>query len=104
MQNQPQPNPNQQGKQIQIKVSDDVMKGTYANAMSIVHSKEEFTLDFMNIYPHQGAGIVGARIITSPGHMKRIITALQDNLKKYENQHGKIEEAKAPDPIGFKTA
>ncbi len=80
------------------------MKGVYANAMSVVHSKEEFTLDFMNIYPHQGAGIVNGRIIISPGHMKRIISALQDNLKKYENQFGKVEEAKAPEPIGFNTA
>ncbi len=103
--NQQQPQPNQQQRrQIQIKIPDETMKGVYANAMSVVHSKEEFTIDFMNIYPHQGAGIVNGRVIISPGHMKRIISALQDNLKKYENQFGKIEEAKAPEPIGFKTA
>lgn len=91
-------------RQIQIKVTDEIMKGVYANALSVVHSKEEFTLDFMNLYPHQGAGIVNARVVTSPGHMKRIISALQDNLHKYENQFGKIEEASAPEPLGFKTA
>jgi hypothetical protein len=95
---------NQSQRQIQIKVTDEVMRGVYANAMSVVHSKEEFTIDFMNIYPHQGAGIVNGRIIISPGHMKRIIEALQDNLSKYENQFGKIESAKAPEPIGFQTA
>jgi hypothetical protein len=95
---------NQSQRQIQIKVTDDIMRGVYANALSVVHSKEEFTIDFMNIYPHQGAGIVNGRIIISPGHMKRIIEALQDNLSKYENQFGKIESAKAPEPIGFQTA
>jgi hypothetical protein len=95
---------NQSQRQIQIKVTDDIMRGVYANAMSVVHSKEEFTIDFMNIYPHQGAGIVNGRIIISPGHMKRIIAALQDNLGKYENQFGKVEAAQAPEPIGFQTA
>lgn len=103
MQN-PQPNQQQSSRQIQIKVTDEVMRGVYANAMSVVHSKEEFTLDFMNIYPHQGAGIVTSRIVISPGHMKRILAALQDNIKKYENQFGQIAEAQAPEPMGFKTA
>ncbi|MDP3964585.1 MAG: DUF3467 domain-containing protein [bacterium] len=101
-QSQPNQAQNPQG-QIQIKVTDEVMKGVYANAMSVMHSREEFTVDFMNIYPHQRAGIVNARVIISPGHLKRIIAALQDNLKKYENQHGKIEEAQAPEPLGFDT-
>jgi hypothetical protein len=36
--------------------------------------------------------------------MKRIALALEDNLKKYEEQFGKIEASSAPDHrIGFKT-
>ncbi|MFH1890994.1 MAG: DUF3467 domain-containing protein [Candidatus Kuenenbacteria bacterium] len=96
---------NQQGqqKQLQIKVSDDVLKGAYANAMQILHTKEEFVLDFMNLSPHQGVGIVNSRVIMSPGHVKRVIAALQDNLKKYESSFGKIEEAQAPsNELGFK--
>lgn len=41
-------------------------------------------------------GIVSARIVTSPGHLKRIIRALGTNLRRYEEVHGVIEEA--PDP------
>ena len=95
--------PNQSSNQMQIKISDEVLKGNYANAMQVAHTKEEFLLDFMNLSPHQGMGIVSSRIIMSPGHVKRVIVALQDNLKKYEDQFGKIEQADAPNPeIGFK--
>ena len=96
-----QPPPQQQ---INIKIEDAVMKGAYANAMAVSHSKEEFVLDFLNIYPWQRAGIVTSRVITSPGHMKRIVNALTENLKKYEEKFGKIEVAKEPEGIGFKTA
>jgi len=92
-----------QQQKINIKIDDSVMKGSYANAMGISHSKEEFVLDFMNIYPWQRAGIVTSRVITSPGHMKRIFKALEENIKKYEQKFGKIEEAKGPEGIGFKT-
>ncbi|MFA6553789.1 MAG: DUF3467 domain-containing protein [Patescibacteria group bacterium] len=93
-------------QQINIKMDDATMKGVYANAMGVSHTKEEFTMDFMNVYPFQHSGIVTSRVITSPGHMKRIYLALQDNIKKYETQFGTITQAAAPSDgeIGFKTA
>ncbi len=93
-----------QQRQIQIKVTDEVLKGVYANAMRVIHSKEEFILDFLNIYPVENSGIVNARVITSPGHMKRIIKTLEENLKRYEKAFGRIEEASGPEPepLGFK--
>jgi len=97
--NQPiQPQQNQ-GQQINIKITDEVLGGKYANMMQVAHTKEEFILDFMNVMPPNG--IVNARIITSPGHIKRIVKALDENLKKYEATHGKIEEASAPNELGF---
>ncbi|MBU4360469.1 DUF3467 domain-containing protein [Candidatus Parcubacteria bacterium] len=106
-QNNPNPNPSAssgQAKQMQIKIDDNTLKGVYANAMQVFHSKEEFVLDFMNLSPHQGVGVVSSKIIMSPGHLKRVIFALKDNLSKYENQFGKIEEADAPNnELGFKT-
>ncbi len=92
-------------QQINIKIDDATLKGVYSNAMGVSHSKEEFVLDFMNVYAHQRAGVVNARVITSPGHMKRIYKALEENIKKYEDKFGKIEEAQAPgSEIGFRTA
>jgi len=38
----------------------------------------------------------------SPGHVKRMAKALSENLAKYEEKFGKIEEASAPEtPLGF---
>jgi hypothetical protein len=41
-------------------------------------------------------GAVTARVIVSPGHMKRILEALQDNISKYENTFGAIQIAEEP--------
>jgi len=92
--------PNQpNSKQIQIK--DNFAGGEYANAMQVGHNKEEFLLTFLNILPPTGR--VASKIITSPGHLKRIIKAMEENLKKYEATFGKVEEASSPkDEIGFK--
>lgn len=101
-----QPNqPPQQGQQqkLQIKMSDEVLKGAYANAMQVAHTQEEFILDFMNLSPAQGVGIVNSRVIISPGHLKRVIAALEINLKQYEDRFGKIKAADAPSEIGFKS-
>ena len=84
----------QQAPSIQIKLTDDILGGVYSNHMQVTHTREEFVLDFMSIFPP--AGKVNARVIISPGHMKRIILALQDNLRKYEAQFGPIHEAPEP--------
>ncbi len=98
---------NQQPQNINIKVPDEVLKGTYSNNVFISHNKEEFVLDFIHIsfFPPPGQGIATAKIITSPGHFKRMVQALSENLSKYEQQFGKITEASAPSSseIGFKT-
>jgi len=84
----------QQGPTIQVKLTDEVLGGVYSNSMQVTHTREEFVLDFMSIFPP--AGKVNARVIISPGHMKRIILALQDNLRRYEAQFGPIHEAPEP--------
>lgn len=88
-----------QPNQINIKITDEVLEGRYANMMQVMHTKEEFILDFANVVPPQG--IMTARVITSPGHMKRIIRALQENLERYEKSFGAIDEAEAPKGMPF---
>ena len=87
-------------QEIQINFPPDKQGGVYANNMVVAHSKEEFILDFMLVTPP--SGVVNARVIMSPGHVKRVIAALIQNMKHYEEQFGRIEEASEPkNPFGF---
>ncbi|HYU33062.1 MAG TPA: DUF3467 domain-containing protein [Thermoanaerobaculia bacterium] len=79
---------------VDVKISDEELKGRYSNLLRVTHTREEFILDFINLAPPQG--IVTARVVSSPGHVKRIIQALQVNLAQYEKTYGVILEAPAP--------
>ena len=81
-------------KGLNIKIGDDELKGRYSNLLRITHTREEFILDFINVVPPQA--VVAARIATSPGHLKRIIQALLDNLQRYEKAYGEIPQAAEP--------
>ena len=86
-------------REMPVKIPERVLSGVYANQMVVSHTGEEFLLDFVNLFPPEG--VVNARVIVSPGHLKRMIRALQENLRKYETQHGQIIEAPAPKPDQF---
>jgi len=64
--------------------------GVYANSMVIQHSAQEFILDFALMT--SGNGQVVSRVITSPGHMKQIAKAIEENLQKYEEMYGPISQ------------
>ncbi len=80
---------------LDVKISDEEMKGRYANLLRVTHTREEFILDFIQVVPPQG--IVSARVIASPGHLKRIVHALGTNLARYEETFGPIPEAQGPE-------
>jgi Protein of unknown function (DUF3467) len=82
-------------KALEVKIGDEELKGRYSNLLRVVHTREEFVLDFINLLPPQG--MVTARIVTSPGHLKRIVRALAANLERYEQVYGPIQEAAEPD-------
>jgi hypothetical protein len=81
-------------KEIKITFPESLRGGAYANSMFTTHTREEFILDFVMISPP--VGTVTARVITSPGHMKRMVSALTENIKKYEAKFGKLTEAPEP--------
>lgn len=86
----------------QIKIADNIPGAEYANAMQINHNKDEMHLMFLNIMGMSGR--VTGKLITSPGHFKRMIGAMQENLKKYENTFGEVKVTDTPEgkEIGFK--
>lgn len=87
--------------QNKIEIRDSFAGAEYANVMQISHSKEEFLMTFLNIVAPSGR--VVAKIMTNPGHLKRIAKAIEENIKRYEAAFGKIEEAENPkDEIGFR--
>jgi len=74
--------------QIKVNFPAHLQAGAYTNNMVVSHTREEFVMDFSFITPP--IGTVVSRVTTSPGHMKRIISALQENVKKYESKFGTI--------------
>ncbi len=96
------PNPNQ--SQINIELSEDIAEGIYSNLAIISHSNSEFVVDFIRMMPNVPQAKVKSRIILTPEHAKRLLTALADNINKFEQQFGNIEEKDVPPfPMNFNT-
>ena len=81
-------------QELKVQFPQGLQGGAYANNMFVTHTREEFIMDFLMVMPPNGT--VTARVITSPGHMKRIIAALQENMQKYEQAFGEQRPAEAP--------
>jgi hypothetical protein len=88
-------------QEIKVNFPEKLQGGVYANNMIVTHTREEFVMDYLMVVPPAGA--VTARIIVSPGHMKRIVAALTDNIQKYEQKFGTIVIAEEPKvDVGYK--
>jgi hypothetical protein len=91
--------------QVQIKADEKELQGEYSNLVMIHHNVEEFTFNFIYIFPNGTQGKLLKSMIVSPGHAKRIWRALSENIARYETQFGAIKEAPeggGPTPnVGF---
>ncbi len=76
---------------IEIQVDEEVGQGVYANLAVVNHTDAEFILDFIFVQPQAPKAKVRSRVITSPRHVKRLISALQENLTRYESQFGRVD-------------
>jgi hypothetical protein len=92
-------NPNQ----INIELTEEVAEGVYANLAMIAHSNSEFVIDFIRLMPGVPKAKVKSRIVITPEHAKRLLHALNDNIKKYEDTFGPIKKTEeAPKfPMNF---
>src|SRR6187402_1210981 len=83
---------NNNANQLNIELPEDVAEGIYSNLAIISHSNAEFVVDFIRMMPNVPKAKVKARIVLTPQHAKRLMKALADNIKKFENQFGTIDE------------
>lgn len=90
MSNQKDPKQNQQN--LKLNIAPEVAEGTYSNLVVISHSPTEIIMDFAQMVPGVDGATVRQRIIMNPVHAKRTLAALNDNIRKYEQQFGQIEE------------
>ncbi len=88
---------------IQIQLDEATAQGVYINLALINHTETEFILDFIYVQPQSPQGKVRSRVVTSPIHMKRLLNALVENMKKYEERFGEIKLAQEQpvQKIGF---
>ena len=97
---------NNNQKQLQIELPQEVAQGEYANFAIITHSSSDFILDFARVLPGLPKAQVKSRVILAPEHAKRLLAALQENIVRYEREFGAIkipqQESRtiAPVPVG----
>jgi len=84
--------------QIQIDIDETTAQGAYSNLVLLNHNDNEFVLDFAYVQPTTPRARVRARIISSPRHAKRLLRALELNIRRFEERFGRIEETDAPPP------
>jgi Protein of unknown function (DUF3467) len=96
---------NPQETQMEVELSEDMAEGVYANLAMIAHSHSEFVLDFIRMMPGVPKAKVKARVVITPEHAQRLLQALKDNIRKYEEAYGKVtamEDQNFHFPMNFK--
>jgi len=83
---------NKNPNQINIELSEEMAEGIYCNLAIISHSNSEFIVDFIKMMPGTPKARVKSRILLSPQHAKKLMRALNENVKKFEALHGAIKE------------
>jgi len=87
-------------KQLTVN-TDPGLLAQYSNLMQIMHTQDEFVMDYF-FATSQGQASLINRVAVSPGHAKRIFTALQENIKRYEAKYGEIKPSLVPfEALGF---
>lgn len=85
-----------QEKQINVEVDEKTAEGIYSNLAIINHSASEFVIDFISIMPGAPKAKVKSRIILTPQHAKKFLKAMADNVQRFEQSHGTIQDYEQP--------
>lgn len=101
MSEQDKPEGGKNAVRIQIEMDDETAQGQYVNLVLVNHTETEFTIDLMYLQPQQPKAKVRTRAILSPQNTKRLLMALQDNLRLYEQRFNKVEIQGTAPPSDF---
>lgn len=83
------------GQEIKIELTPEVAAGHYSNFAVITHGPSEFYMDFIAVAPNMPQAKVQSRVIMTPENAKNLLSALMENVKRYEATFGEIKP-KAP--------
>ena len=81
----------QQQRRINVELGEKESEGIYSNLALISHSPSEFIIDFARVMPGVQKTKVYARVVMTPAHAKMLLSALEENIKKFEGQFGAIK-------------
>ena len=84
-------NENQNQNQLKIELPKEELPDRYANMAMIAHGPNDFFIDMILRGPNMPQARVQSRIIMAPQHAKELMLALQDNIRRYENNFGEIK-------------
>lgn len=80
-----------QRESLQLSIRPEVASGVYSNLVLINHSHADFVVDFAQMLPGMPKPDVASRVIMAPEHAKRLLMALQENVRSYEQENGTID-------------
>lgn len=83
---------NNNENQVNIELTEETALGVYSNLAIITHSPAEMVCDFVQLMPGMPKAKVRSRVIMTPQNAKRFMRALIENVQKYEQHFGTIEE------------
>jgi hypothetical protein len=81
-----------------LKLPEENLSGTYANAVMIMHSPAEFSMDFITRFFPTAA--VSARVYVSAPQVPRMLEAMSSSLQRYQQRHqgGQPPPGQTPPP------
>lgn len=89
---------NNQPQQLQMDLKPEIASGVYSNLALISHSHSDFIIDFARILPGMPKPEVASRIVMAPEHAKRLLGALNENIRRYEQEFGPIDMGQPQGP------
>lgn len=92
-----------QNQEMNIELPAEVADGIYSNLAIISHSPNEFIIDFITIMPGVPKARVRSRIILTPQNAKRLLKAMENNIKTFEGTYGIIKDQEINIPFSFGT-